>query len=369
MISNGFNETKVLAVLRTRIGWYGSEDPAQPIPDAGNLLSKSGRHYEDFHASVTTQAVNDVIAIPAASDVIFNRCLSRLKDSVIMNSLNSVFRVPQIVDESKLLYHSHLSYTLQKKVNNGLFVGQMFRVAEGDYSAQMTRVGLLFDQDVTFNLYLFSSLKTAPVFTIEVNAIANDQTFVDLEDWVFDGKDDRLFYFGYFQDELQDAQAINIPECLFTNKIVFGVSGLETVGSIEDLSIDKTNVSLTTETYGLNPEIGSYRDYTNSIIKNAHLFDEMQGLQMAIQVVSATLFSTRSNITERLAGEAAMIYFRDLNTAMPTQKEPFEPGLKSQIKEESKRLRKTFFPIPCFQSHNIHERGDTKSYNHALPKN
>lgn len=344
MISNGFDTEKVLAALTGRVGW---RQPAGsgPVLDTDNKKATSGRYFQEFHSIVTIQNVYSSMEQAQAIDSDFNAYLSSLQSSVILQALNEVFKVPQLV-ESQMVFEKGVYYNPQLIPNAGKFCGFQIRVAPGQYAVQLSNVELLFNRDVTFKLYLFNENRRAPIWSQEVSATAGDQTILPLQDCIFKFSSENnkggLFYFGYFQDDLGTAQALEQNFNDWNCGLLYDAVSFESAAI--GLDFDRTYVYGNYRNYGLNLELNVFRDYTRVIIQNAYLFDELIGLHMAAKVVEGVIYSTRSNKTERITAESSGQLYTDLNLAMPVENSPFGIGIKSRITREVKKVYHTFFP-------------------------
>jgi len=115
---------------------------------------------------------------------------------------------------------------------------------------------------------------------------------------------------------------------------------LNKVGS----GIDTNQVSFTIKTHGFNIQLSAFRDYTQMIVDNAYLFDNLIGLQMAADVIEMIQNNTRSNKDQRITGELTKMLYSDLNHAGPSDESPFSAGLKSKITNEVHRVKRDLFP-------------------------
>lgn len=333
--TNGFNFQKVLSAMYGRIGWYGDSP-------------RSGRFFEQFHAIVSKANLKAVL--PEMADNQFLSTLQDVERGIILRALNGVFNEPELIDDLTLFDSDEEG---EKAITNtGKFVGVRFKLPNDNrFAARVSSVSLLFDSDVTFNLYLFSGSIKAPLMVKEVAAQEWTQVSVSLDDLVlnFIGENHKggWFYLGYFQDDLGTAKAIDEDHCGERRAKVFCWDFFETVHN--GLEFDK-NTTNGQYTYGLNLEVSSFYDHTRVITQNAHVFDEIIGLQMAAYVVEMAIHGARSNKDQRINEAAAGKLYNDLNMAGPTQDLPFTTGLKVQIDRELTKLKKRFFPRPTPQS-------------------
>lgn len=350
--TNGFCFAQVMAAMFGRVGWKQGTDSKNPVVNSTNLISKSGRYFNDgsYHALVSLQNIKAIMEQENPSDADFNSFIEGLQRAVILRSLNGIFSNPEFIDQS-LLYERYGGYTDTPITNAGKFVGVQIKVPPAaDLAVQIDSVSLYFTEDVTFNLYLFNDTKAAPVWVGEVEAVANTATVVNLTDIVLGhiGGNNLggIFYLGYFQDHLGSAKAIRESASRFKTNKPYSVSMIE-VAKVGSNDFDRRNIGYNIyQTYGINLHISVFRDHSWQIVKKAGLFDNVIGLQMAAQVIEMTLYTTRSNGTERVLKDstAQLSAGLDLNGAVPVSDGPQTTGLKKQIAQELNRMKESFYP-------------------------
>lgn len=351
MLTNGFDTDKVKSAMAGRLGWMQPTQAGSPVINTANLGATSGRFYNDgsFHAACTIDRLKSSQEDAAITDANLNALLTTLDQSVAMRVINAVFNRPQLVEHT-LVYERVSNVRNIPVPNSGNFCGYRIKVGKGDWAIQLNSISLFFDSVATFNIYLFNDLKLAPLKTQSVTTEANSQTVVDLG-WVLNyisTNKGGLFYIGYFQDDLVATSTHAIDEQLnmWAASKVFGAYPFQAPKKAGVLDFNRINPSVVFRTYGLNLEVTSYRDYTQTIIQNPHLFDNARGLGMAIGVLETIKYSTRSNAVERQSkdaiGTTELNY--DLNLAFPNDDRPFIAGLKAQLMQELNRISQSFFP-------------------------
>lgn len=344
-LSNGFNIAKVMTALQGRLGWSQPTLAGMPVISGQNQQASSGRFYdEDFHDSCTIQKLYQAQDDKDISNADFNAKLQRMDRAVIMRCLNAVFNKSQLVDHN-LVYERMSNIRAVPVPNGGNFCGYRIKVANGNYAVMLNNVALYFDSVVTFNLYLFNDLTKAPLMTQEVTTMAMSQTVIDLN-WILkyvDNNKGGLFYVGYFQDDLGAAQAIDEQLNMWDDARLWGAWPFQSPRVAGQLDFNRINPSVVFRTYGMNMELSSYRDYTEVILQNAHLFDEARGLLMAIRVIGQIKNSGRSNQATRMSNEMIKLDY-DVDLAFPTKEAPFAAGLKAQVAREFERINLNFFP-------------------------
>lgn len=346
-ISNGFDETRILPVLIQRKGWL---QPSEfPTLDAANLTCKSGKPFSQHHALCTLRNIMDTQENKdlANSATNTNAYLTALNTSVCMEALQAVFTKEAVIDQPQMTCEKECNSQLIEVANIGRFVGMRIKIAEGNHAVQISRLALIFNGVATFTVYLYNDLKKAAIKTKTVTT-ANDQTFVDLDEWVLRPIDSsaasRTFYLGYYQDDVETsnpnckAYDYGIPD--WEEAKIYGVSGIE--ANVLSPDFDRVNVYVSDRVYGLTAEMSSYRDYSNTIVQRAADFDQLIGDLMARNVIEGIVYTTRSNKNQRITEEKGREAYTDLNQAIPTEESPFVPGLKARISKEIKRLQDSF---------------------------
>jgi hypothetical protein len=338
--TNGFDSEKVLTALMGRVGWRDQQ--GAPAMDGLNSTRLSGRAFQDFHAAVDLSRLKEAQGDSAIADDAFNNYLQDLQKSVIVKCLNGVFREPELKDDTKLF--DRLMYYDQEINNSGQFVGVRFRVPQKHIAIRVTEITLLFNQDVQFNLYLYSDVKKDPLWQQTVNAIAHDQVTIIPDTEIMMNKG-GFYYLGYFQDDLGSAKAI-WEQPSMQKTYCFGYDFVQSKADPVARTFEKRMIGYNNQTYGLNLRVSSFTDKTDSIVNNAHLFDEVIGLQMAVNVIEQYQYSTRGNSTQRIAAEQSKELYTDLNMDKPSEEYPFTTGLKGKVNRELKRIAETFYPKP-----------------------
>lgn len=348
--TNGYDYSRVIAALFDRLGWRAGTIEGSPAIEAGNMTSKSGRYFNDFHAILTPYMLKQVLEDPKASDAEFNAFLTGLTRSSILQALNGVVNFPEQLELRSDF--DRCGEQNDRPVNNeGLFVYRRIELARlTDVAVQIDSVGLYFDADVTFPLYLFREGNKAPVWTTEVTALANEKAVVPLPDLVLSymGANNigGAFYFGYFQSDLGDARAIDESRigwnCANHWRIDFMQS--RQTGALE---FDRKIYTGSSVSGGINLQLSAFKDWTTLIVKRPNLFDELIGLQMAARVIELALNNVRSNPEERILKDnlIRMGLYQTLDGTVPGVPDaPKIEGIGKRITRELTRVKKAFCP-------------------------
>lgn len=345
--TNGFNYSVVYNALKNRIGWDVNLLP-KPVVDGNNQIALSQRHFHDFHAILTPHNIWQNMEKANATDAEFNSYLVSITRSAIFRCLNQVFRVPEYVQKG--LVYDRYGQNDQLIEPTGKFIGYEINLAPvTDIGIRLDNVILRFNEDVTFNLYLFKDGKKSPVTFLQVSAVADEPTVVNtgiLLNYIGGASKGGKFFFGYFQEDLGTAKAIREQiEC----KKSFNYVRFESV-SIDKIpgqtNIDRDHRSYLYELSGFNMQVTVFKDHTNLITDNAPFFDEAIGLTATCTVIEDILYSVRSNGTQRANSESIdrTSLQMDLTGAAPVTGSPRIASLRSRLDKEFMRLRKTFYP-------------------------
>lgn len=350
--TNGFDFNRVIQALFGRVGWKQPVKSGSPVINSTNLTARSGRYFNDssFHSLVSVDNIKATMEESGANDANLNLQLESLQRAAIMRCLNAVFREPEYIEQ--VLLFDRLGQNDQVINNTGLFCGYEITVAPAmQYGIQIDSATLTFDSDVTFNLYLFKDGKKTPISVIEVSAVAGEATVVNFSDQVLNyiGSSTKggRFYFGYFQDDLGGAKAIQEQVCHFSKTCCFCATPMESKKNTGEYDFDRNQRSYPALPHGLNLEMSTFRDHTQSIVKKANLFDEAIGLSVAYMTLEQIIYAVRSNATERILKDQLdrVGISIDLKGVAPISDGPPRiGGLDSKIAKELARMHSSFFP-------------------------
>ncbi len=356
--TNGFNYARVMNAMLGRIGFRQPTISDYAIVEAGNIASASGRYFDDFHALVRIKNLKDTMEDAGISNTNFNAYLESLKRSVIMRCLNGTLNVPEQIERT--LMYNRSGYNDVEIYNTGLFVGYEINTPKDDSIAvQIESATLLFDRDALIPLYLFKDGKKTHIWTQDVEVEGNEATVVNFSDLVLNyisqSTKGSRFYLGYFQNEIGGARAIREQYDCWNPQRCFWAKPVTAAQIGEDTNFDRNNRSWGYDTNGINLEITTFRDHTNAIVRKAHLFDDLVGLQMAYTIMEQVIYCLRSNPSERVLKDqidklGAQL---DLNGGVPVNDGPKITGLKQRIDREMQRVRAGFYPKPKAQTVNL----------------
>lgn len=332
-----FNKNKVISALTGLVGWDQPLDPALPVLDTGNLTSDSGFKFDE-NPFVKIQSLKNAQDYPAITDEQFNTYLDKLQGTSISNVVTSVFDKPDYIDRQVLYPYANNKITTETLPDG--FVGYEIEVSnEKNLAFELKRVILEFEGAGDIKLLLFNSAKSTPIQSkvVTIASSLQEETLdwrVDNTETFYKGK----FYFGYittgltvspYKRDYQNSNVqSNIKETCFRN-----IKVSHTTETLFDL----TSIESASESWGLNPDIVVYDDYTDFIVQNKSLFAKAIQMQGQIESISVILAASRSNPDERYSQEAVNKMIVELDGIDTDVK---VTGLRQKLYGELGRIRK-----------------------------
>lgn len=338
------------------IGW--KQGTLSLVLDAANLTTSTGRYYEDFSSLITTDDIYhawpdfDINDDTATQTTKFNQYLKDKVNESINQVFNSVFGQTNDLIENGFLFPYEFDFN--STLPNGTdFVGYEINIAKDkNYTTRINNVKATFDADGTVKVLLFQSSKKDPVQSQDVTVVQNDTVTLELN-WDLPFDNSGKYYFGYLTDSLvpkaynRNYEVANVRDsftCSYWDEIKVTGHNTETLFDVNDI----TNVS---DTYGINFDISTYKDWTEIAINNKTKFVDLIGMQVAVNILDLFINNNRSNFRERMTKSDALI-------ALEGNSNPdlglFTQGLRTRLQEEVKSLRRLFVDQP------IIERGTLK---------
>lgn len=324
-----------------RVGWRQSTLTGYDIVDAENLASASGYYFQDGSKLVTIKNIHEVQENDDISNDDFNTYLRTLQSACITDVLNKTFSgKPSFLENVSL-------FPYEQDYSNVMTLGSKFRGFKIDVGNnnrvlnQITSISLSFDAEDTFNIYLYHSSKKTPIQTKSVTVTAGEDTKVVLN-WELPKRtktrNGGVYYLGYNESEvtaspyLRDYDAANFQ--VPSNLACIDLLTLDINAGVIDVNSDTAQ----SDPGGISFEMSSYTDYTDLIVENLTLFDRAVMMQMAASVLEQIVFSTRSNITERITKGTQSAAYTQLNGLENAK------GLYTRIGWELSSLKKQLFP-------------------------
>lgn len=352
LYSNGYDLDRVLPVLMGRKGWMQpTVSTFTPTISEENLKCVSSMYYNYDHSSCSPVNIWKTQEDGQISNDDFNTVLSELKKQVAIESLTAVFRQPCLIEPPKILFEKQFRTSYKPIPNSGKFCGWQLKISEGDYATKIDSVALTMSKECTVTIYLYNDLKADPIWSKELTVdTPNNQQIFNLEEVVMSRLNDThkggVFFLGYYQDEIeaQVTEGVDVYLNWWEQFNMVGYQGFEAASNYEAKTFVRDQYFSNYRTYGFNVEMSTFRDYTNTIVRNQYAFDKLQGLVMTVKCIELQMNTQRSNATERLSRENYEMLYNELEGIRGDgQSVPYRQGLRDKVMREVKQLQKTFF--------------------------
>jgi len=337
--------------LYQRLGWrVPTKVGYTDLVDAANKVSNSGLYFQSYHPFVTIENIKSCQPDASITTLNFNAYLLNLQKDVILKVINAVFKGRDDVLEEGILYdHENV---ITKTIDNGTdFVGYEITLAKlADIVAKINTLIGEFDGVATFTIYLYHSSQQTALKTQEIITVANSAKLqIPTSEWalLYDTSTYKggKFYVGYYQADLGSVKALNRnwSNASVQNRMShLGMLPIKVTPNGVSL-FDLAAVQYTGDTYGLNFDISVHRDFTQTVLDNKQLFDDVIGLGMAVEVLNLIYCSGRSNLAERVAKEFVATAYNELYGSPDIEEIAKSKGVIKELYIEIRRIKKALF--------------------------
>lgn len=327
-------------------GWKQSLLTGAPTIDAVNLATSSGAYYnQDFSSLVTVDNILNVHEKQGLTSDQVNTLLTDIVKGAASKVLNEIFGDNDFIENNVLFsYPFDFNTTLS---NDTSFVGYEITTAKSkDILPILNSVSLVFDGVDTVKLLLFHSSKKEPVKELEITTEADNEVYQALTDWSLpytNSVKGGEWYVGYLRSGLtakaydRDYEQANVINSFLCSRF----KPIQITGHDSETLFDIDSIDYTSEYYGLNFDVSSYKSYDSIITQNKNKFSKALGLQVAAIVLDMIINSNRSNNIERSTRDNAIIQLNGITTETVT-----DIGILRRLQEEIRKLKKSFVETP-----------------------
>jgi len=341
-----YNHLSIRSGLYGLIGFKQSLITEFAVIDSDNQATSSGMYFQDYHALITIETLKN-IAPEGLSDANFNVWLKDLVQGSCVKTVNKLMqkfrpKSKAIWENLRLYNYSNVIDTLYT-ISGNAFIGYEVKLCHSDNIMMvLNSIGLSFNADDTFNLYIFHSSKQDPIYTIEVTPEANEQVWETqtakfLEHYT-DTYSGGKFYIGYLQQDLSSVP-INREWDSSSIKTYSKLINIEPVKVADHNSatlFDLNDVQYSSDTYGLNFGLTIQVNQTKQLLTQKSLLTNLIGYGVAVDILEKIANSIRDN---RIKTETRDLAFAELNS---------ENGLKSLFEKELKNVHFDFAGLEDF---------------------
>lgn len=312
------------------------------LMDAGNIASTSGLFVNDVSGLITSKNIKNSQEDIAITDENFNTFIDNRQKSSFINLLKAVFSDDDLI-ENRVLFRFESDFT-NPLTNATDFVGYEIDVAKAkDINVIINKIILTFDAIDTVKILLFHSSMDESQDSKEVTTVANSDVHTALN-WNLPAANSIVggkFYVGYLRSGLS-ASAHNRDYESANSQIHYnclGILPMRVSGWDAETLFDVNDVEYSDETWGMNFDISSFKDFTSFVVENKDRFARGLQLQIAADLLNLMATTTRSNRDERIIKTEALI---DLNGTRNIENIADSVGVIKQLADEIDRLKKMF---------------------------
>ena len=326
------------------VGFRQSTITEYAVLDADNIASSSGLFVGDISGLLTVKNIHQSQEDKDISDVNFNTFLKNRMKSSFLNLTKAVFSDNDLIENKVLFpYENDFNTTLTNATD---FVGYELDVAKiKNINVVLNKIMLTFDGVDSVKILLFHSTQNALQTSETITTVANSAKHTTLN-WdlpaansVSGGK----WYIGYLRSGLTakayDRNYENASLQSRFNCVV--ITPIQVSGWDAETLFDVNDIEYTAETWGINLDISSLKDFTSYVVENEDRFARGLQLQIAADLLNLLATSTRSNRDERIIKSAALY---DLNGNRSNPEIPYSIGVLNQLKNEIAAIKKLISP-------------------------
>lgn len=330
---------KIQGELGALVGLRQPLDPSLDVLDATSYTSDSGLFIDDvehFHLSYFFNCVDYKSTDPA----VIQQQWDRLKLSAIANVVNSVFTQTCDFRDKKLLFPNGFDRQKPLTLEVGKFYGYEIEIeGKDDLTILLNDVRIEGVNSGKIELELYHSSEVEPLLTKSIN-LNNDGTIerIPLNWRLSNYRDVHKSYYIIGYRVLADTTFQPFDRVYENSNIMSRISNVdfEAFATAADFST-LSNLDYVTEHNGLNFNVAVYKDYTDLIVTNRHMFAKAVQLQWALAVMLKAVSTTRTNRDQRIAKEtlnALLIAIDGVTNENITVK-----GIRSQLAGELAKLQ------------------------------
>lgn len=333
---------RLISNIEQRIGWRQPFDTQNAIVDAFNLTSNSGKFFQDYSKAVRIENLRT--SWTQLNDADFNAKLKQETDEAIVRASYAAVNGASDLIETKPLFHFENDFLNKVPNVTDKFVGFELQLKKKEGVAiKLNKIMSQFDGIISpLKLYIYHSTQKDAIFTVDITTQIdsvktqnNDTTLYYQNDLYVGG----TFYIGYYQNDLGSTQAYNREferadiqnryECISMRSISVINSGIQL--------FDVNDIVNESETWGLNFDISVYKDWTQLIIDNISVIEDLLGYQTVAMFINSMLYNNRNNDFQKSNERRFLIELKGLDGAK-------ELGIETKLEKELERVQQVFFP-------------------------
>lgn len=361
--------------------WSGSTDYV-----IGSKVLQGGKAYISLYGTIAVPNHNQA-PDPESTywQLMFEDNLIKIQEQAALSVIDEWLNEKKQNHSTKALYGDVLIFDGAGRIPNtiireGRFVG--FRIIpqrELGITSKVNYIGFQLTQNQNFNLYVFHSSKSSPLYTIPIVTTAGPGNF----QWISIDKympyynmdqstpanqtDAGCYFVGYFEDDIV-GQAINkdydfakVP-CMSCNRDMYNYWSQNIYNKflkVEPITVNSSKLNgknmwdiqdtnfVWNSNFGMNLKIDVCCEITDFIIAEKNRFTQAICKQMAIRIMNQVIYTNRENVIQEQQKKQCLLDLKGIS-------ESNFFGLESELKREIKTIDLDFSDLdsPCFRKRN-----------------
>lgn len=296
------------------LGWRHHHNPVEFTIKDELTKSETGQYYQDFHPLLTLDNIRSVAPEFDEGNDSFSDWLKNKTESSILKAVETFYstkladKTIRNILESKVLFDGAGRLTDVVRNTNSLVGFEIIPVRADGATLKIEKVGLQFNQNGKFTLYLFHSSSPEPIKTIEVDYTKNGGIqWIEAElylPYISESTDaGGSWFLCYNQTELSDGMMAIEKNRDWSKEPCRSCSSSEYASwqawsqylevhpfktpSPEEMKMwdIEDNLYTYTTNYGLNLKVTMECDLTDIIVEQRRSFQNVIGLQVAADMI------------------------------------------------------------------------------------
>ena len=321
------------------VGFRQPYNTTYAILTGANLVSASGIYLAD--GIVTIENIKNCQEYADISDANFNTQLGQFIQDAIIDFCNLVFNGNDQLEKGLIFNHENIkTETLD---NDGDFVGFEINVLrKEDITCLLNNLICEFNAAGTLNIKLFHSSQQTAIQNQNV-ALTGNNSVEQSVNWYLDKHKDfgGCYYIGYLTSGVSPKalnRNWNLSDIRKKYKFI-SMSPIKVSGHTASTLFDIDDIEYTSDTYGLNFNISSFRDFTDWIVINKNQLAQGIKYQFQANMLKMMKTSNQNNNVEVNIKENAL---RELDGILTENDNVYSQGILRKLENEAKKVRDQF---------------------------
>ena len=310
-----YNASTIKTELIGLLGWRQNED-SSGTQLTSLTTSSSGQYYNDIHPLLT---IDNLLSIApeysrlhsgdqSAENTAFTNWLQQKTEAGIIQAIQTWINRKFEVKTAKNLLERNVLFDTSgriqgKDVNNSLVVGlEIIPPKTRSVQTKIESIGIQLDTNQSVTVNLFHSQSNVAVQTQAITYSGSGGLQWQTVDWTLDGT--GTYFVAYDQSAITGQSVNGAPNYTYHDRGLtkfptgkfYQATAFTNSGSFASMWDTSSNSYTTSTNYGLNLKLNVQCDYTSFITEQKTLFQDVVGLQVAINLIREMVYNPNSRI-------------------------------------------------------------------------